>query len=314
MKFSHLIYVAAIVGLSACAYNTLPEGASRVVSQDYSAVGDLDARAIVYGRVTVVEFDNAPSGVVIRDSNGQPIPFERVGRHYRLGQVVPQFTVWANGRAATFSAVTTTRVFPQAPEQPQQGVTTPATVTVEPPKDASGDGDVAALLKLAEAQLAEARQLLERANKNPGSTGKELSEVNARLDLAESRMVTAAAAIVRINFPTSGTTFKPNNEIARILIASGKSAEWVNIHGRTDSKIAGDLDAKIALARALAARTFLVDNGVSPDKIRVFSRADGEFVAPNSTKEGRALNRRVDIEFVNKRIGEVRGIPVADQS
>jgi outer membrane protein OmpA-like peptidoglycan-associated protein len=309
MKYARMFFTTLAVALSACSFNT-PEGSQRGVSPDYVAVGDLDAAAIVYGRVTVVEFDKAPSNVVIRDDNGNPLPFERVGRHYRLSHVVPKFTVWANGHAAAFSAVTTTRVFPPRPET-HQAAKIETNVAPEP-ADSAND-DVAALLKLAEAQLAEARQLMDQSKKAPGNTSKELSEVTARLDLAETRLITAAAAIVRVSFPSSSTTFKPSIEVSKVLIESGKSAEQVNIHGRTDSKVAGDQDAKIALARALAARTFLVDNGVSADKIRVFSRADGDFVVPNSTKEGRALNRRVEFEFVNKRIGEQKSRSVADQ-
>jgi len=39
-----------------------------------------------------------------------------------------------------------------------------------------------------------------------------------------------------------------------------------------------------------------VNNGVVAEKINVFSQADGRVIAPNITK-GRALNRRVEIEF-----------------
>lgn len=119
--------------------------------------------------------------------------------------------------------------------------------------------------------------------------------------------VAAAAAIVKVSFPTGSTVFKPSPEVAAVLISSGKAADRVNVRGRTDSRIAGPLDAKIALGRALAARKFLLDHGVSADKIRVFSQAEGGFAAPNVTKEGRALNRRVEIEFVNARIAELKG-------
>lgn len=151
------------------------------------------------------------------------------------------------------------------------------------------------------------RRLLEQASTNPKATGQELFDVNARLDEIEARMVTAAAAIVKVSFPTGSTAFNPSPEVAEVLIASGKAADRVNVRGRTDSRIAGSLDAKIALGRAMAARKFLVDHGVSADKIRVFSQADGDFAAPNVTKEGRALNRRVEIEFVNARIAELKG-------
>jgi flagellar motor protein MotB len=40
-----------------------------------------------------------------------------------------------------------------------------------------------------------------------------------------------------------------------------------------------------------------VISGVLAEKINVFSQADGRLIAPNFTK-GRALNRRVEIEFL----------------
>jgi len=80
------------------------------------------------------------------------------------------------------------------------------------------------------------------------------------------------------------------------LIRSAKTADHINISGHTDAQVAGPRDAKITLGRALAARNFLVNSGIVAEKINVFSQADGRFIAPNITK-GRALNRRVEIEF-----------------
>jgi outer membrane protein OmpA-like peptidoglycan-associated protein len=65
--------------------------------------------------------------------------------------------------------------------------------------------------------------------------------------------------------------------------------------------VAGPNDARIALGRALSARNYLIEHGVSPDKITVDSQADGDFIAPNDTKAGRALNRRVEIELLISR-------------
>lgn len=311
MKPARIALCVAAAGLfSACAYVPPKEDAARRVSPDYMATGGIeDARAYVYGSVTLLEFGNsAPSFVTVRDASGESVEYERVGRYYRLARVLDNFTVWANGQSVTFSAPMTTRVF-SAPIAADEAKA-PEVVklaALEVPASKPGDEDVAALLKLCESQLADVRRLLEQASSNPKATGQELFDVNARLDEIEARMVTAAAAIVKVSFPTGSTAFNPSPEVAEVLIASGKAADRVNVRGRTDSRVAGPLDAKIALGRAMAARKFLVDHGVSADKIRVFSQADGDFAAPNVTKEGRALNRRVEIEFVNARIAELKG-------
>lgn len=316
MKPARIALCLAATGLfTACAYVPPKEDAARRVSPDYVATGTVeDARAFVYGKVTLLEFDTTPAFVAVRDASGASVEYERVGRYYRLARVLDTFTVWVNGRSVTFSAPMTTRVFSApiaaAPVQAAEAAQAPEAVKVaalEAPTAKPGDEDVAALLKLCEKQLAEVRGLLDAASKNPTATGEELFKVNERLDEIEARMVTAAAAIVKVTFPTGGTAFNPRPEVAEVLIASGKAADRVNVRGRTDSRVAGSLDAKIALGRAMAARTFLVDHGVSADKIRVFSQAEGDFAAPNVTKEGRALNRRVEIEFVNARIAELKG-------
>ena len=78
------------------------------------------------------------------------------------------------------------------------------------------------------------------------------------------------------------------------------------MRGRTDAVVPGADDPKIALGRALAARQYLVERGVSADKIKVFSLPAGDRIAPAGMEQGRALNRRVDIELVNRRFAELR--------
>ncbi|WP_242468398.1 OmpA family protein [Burkholderia plantarii] len=57
-------------------------------------------------------------------------------------------------------------------------------------------------------------------------------------------------------------------------------------------------DEALALRRALSARSYLVARGVSPLKIMVNFASAADFVADNSTAEGRRENQRVDIEVV----------------
>lgn len=290
-------------------YPPLNQAATRRVSPDYTASGRIeDARAYVYGDHTVIEFDRAePAFLIVRDQNGAAVNVEKVGRLYRLDRRLDSFTLWVNGSSATFSAAVVTRVFSAPVVAPVAAQSEPVKVAQEPAKVAPADVDVSALLNLSERQLEEVRQALAAANKNPKATGAELYAVNARLDEIEARLVTAAAAIVRVSFPTASTDFKPSADVARVLIASAKDAQTINVRGHTDARIAGPADAKIALGRALAARKFLVDNGIDGRKISVFSTAAGDFTAPNLSNEGRALNRRVEVEFVNSRIAELKG-------
>jgi outer membrane protein OmpA-like peptidoglycan-associated protein len=191
--------------------------------------------------------------------------------------------------------------------EPAQAANMVTVAKVESPAVRLGGEDVSALLNLCKSQLAEVRRLLDEGSMNPKTTGQELFDVHRRLDEIEARMLTAAAVVVMVSFPTGGTAFRPSPEVAEVLIASGKAADNINVRGRTDSRVARPADARIALARAMAARKFLVDHGVDPKKIKVFSRADGDFAVPSVTKEGRAMNRRVEIEFIDARIAELKG-------
>lgn len=311
MKRHYLaLLLASSAFFSGCSYIPINEGVARRVSPDYTASGPVtDARAYVYGIHTVLEFDSAPSFLIVKDVSGTTVDYERVGRLYRLSRRLDNFTVWVNGRSATFSAVTTTRVF-SGPIRPMPSSSQPVPAqlsSIAADTSKPGDIDVAALLKLSEKQLDEVRQAIESAGKNHKATGADLFNVNERLDEIEARLVTAAAAIVQVRFATNSTTFKPSDEVAKVLVNAAKAANSVSVRGHTDAKIAGPNDARIALGRALAARKFLLDNGIGSDKIRVFSQADGGFTVPNVSNEGRALNRRVEIEFVNARIAVLAG-------
>lgn len=53
-------------------------------------------------------------------------------------------------------------------------------------------------------------------------------------------------------------------------------------------------------ARAAAVKGALVESGVEPERIEVEGRGEAEPIAPNDTEEGRAENRRVELEVIGK--------------
>jgi|APEBP8051073302_1049394.scaffolds.fasta_scaffold02422_2 outer membrane protein OmpA-like peptidoglycan-associated protein len=306
MKMKYLaaaLVASALVG--ACAYVPPKEGETRRVSPDFNATGTVEGvRAFNQGATTIVEFDSEPAFLSIRDENGATVEYERSGRFARLDRQLDTFTVWANGRSMTFAAPVTTRVFSsqqKAAEKPQAAPPAPDFAAMR------ADYELLMLLKLSQQQLGEVRKLLEKANADPSNSGAMLFEAQNRLDDIERRLAKSSAVLVSVKFPTAGTKFSPAPEVAKVLIANAKAADRVMVHGHTDAKVAGRMDAKIAEGRAESARKFLVDNGVPANKITVQSTAEGEFIAPNVTKEGRALNRRVDIEIVSARLAELTG-------
>jgi outer membrane protein OmpA-like peptidoglycan-associated protein len=295
------IIALAVMLLSACAYIPPNETTASDVSQDYSASGFVgDVRAYAYGNHTIIEFDKAePALVLIRDQNGETVDFEKVGRFYRLNRHLDSFTLWVNGSSTTFTATSKTRVFTAQVKNPEQ-------LEAESFKVELDNSNALALLKLSETQLEELRQTLSTATKNRRATAEEISLINARLDEIETRVTSAAAALIRVSFPTGSTQFKPSKHIELQIIESAKDAEIINIRGYTDSRIPGPADPKISLGRALAAKNFFVNKGIEDSKIKVSSVPAGDFLAPNNFSKGRALNRRVEIEFIDSRISQLK--------
>ena len=102
---------------------------------------------------------------------------------------------------------------------------------------------------------------------------------------------------VSVSFPDSSTTFRPDASTAELL-AEAKGAAIIYISGRTSTLRASASDEALALRRALSARQYLIARGVSPLKIMVNFASASDFVADNSTPEGRYQNQRVDIEVI----------------
>ncbi len=292
MSPRHLALGLAVAGIlslvSACSYVPVRDQASRQSSADYDVSGEIDdARAFVYGGVTVLTFRTPPAFLVIRDSNGQAVQYQQDGTYYRLPAELDTFTAWVNGRAMTFTSSLKTRVF--------AGAAVPELEPVKLHQASAAEGaSSAALIALSEQQLAEARALLRTGR---GSAAAVL-EINRRLDAAEAAMHQASAIIIRINYALGSTEFKPARAVEKVLIDGGQAAQRINLRGRTDATTADAANARIALGRALSARRFFLANGVDASKICFEGTAAGEPVALGTTANGRAQNRRVEIEFV----------------
>jgi OOP family OmpA-OmpF porin len=71
--------------------------------------------------------------------------------------------------------------------------------------------------------------------------------------------------------------------------------------GHTDAVGSDDYNQKLSMRRSNAVKAYLISKGV--DKTRIYTEGKGEKqpVADNGTKEGRAKNRRVEIEVVGAR-------------
>jgi outer membrane protein OmpA-like peptidoglycan-associated protein len=69
----------------------------------------------------------------------------------------------------------------------------------------------------------------------------------------------------------------------------------VTIYGHTDNKGSREVNEKLSNDRAASVAAFLKSNGIASERMTTEGKAFDEPVADNSTAEGRAQNRRVEI-------------------
>lgn len=109
----------------------------------------------------------------------------------------------------------------------------------------------------------------------------------------------------RINFPT-GTSALPSTskplltKINNIIKSLG--AESVDVQGHTDSVGSDSLNSKLSESRAISVARYLSSLG-GGYKLRYTGYGESRPIASNETVEGRAINRRVDLEVTAKKIG-----------
>ena len=100
-----------------------------------------------------------------------------------------------------------------------------------------------------------------------------------------------------VHFAFGSVEVKVPVSIAAPLIEEAKGAVLVALRGRTDGEVDIPAESRIARERAAAVRTWLIQSGVDPSRIRTSWQPIGDPMASNQTPEGRALNRRVEIEL-----------------
>jgi OOP family OmpA-OmpF porin len=71
--------------------------------------------------------------------------------------------------------------------------------------------------------------------------------------------------------------------------------------GHTDSVGSDAYNQKLSVRRAEAVKAYLASKGIEKNRIYTEGKGEKQPIADNKTKEGRAKNRRVEIEVVGTR-------------
>lgn len=105
-------------------------------------------------------------------------------------------------------------------------------------------------------------------------------------------------------FDFDKATLKPEGR--NILDQVAQQATQLNLEsliatGHTDSIGTNTYNQKLSERRAASVKNYLISRGVPADQIIASGRGETQPVASNKTREGRAKNRRVEIEIVGTR-------------
>lgn len=103
--------------------------------------------------------------------------------------------------------------------------------------------------------------------------------------------------VIHVPFLYAGTVFRPSPEQRYRLRRLSTVAYRVEVRGRTDSRGSTEENRLIAMKRAMAAKQYLIGLGMPAEQIAITYLSKGDPVGDESTREGRALNRRAEIEF-----------------
>ncbi|RWO32183.1 MAG: type VI secretion system protein TssL, partial [Mesorhizobium sp.] len=138
---------------------------------------------------------------------------------------------------------------------------------------------------------------------------------NLRAALSGTESVSLARLIIQASNPELFQSSRPTltegfepliGSIAKVILANQELIGNITVVGHTDSiplQRSNPLSTnqRLSEARAATITEMLVQNGVPQDRIRFEGRAATDPVADDSTRAGRALNRRVEV-LVEKRL------------
>jgi OmpA-OmpF porin, OOP family len=82
---------------------------------------------------------------------------------------------------------------------------------------------------------------------------------------------------------------------------SGLNLEVIIAVGHTDSVGTDAYNQRLSVRRSEAVKSYLVSKGVEKNRVYTEGKGEKQPVADNKTSEGRAKNRRVEIEVVGTR-------------
>jgi outer membrane protein OmpA-like peptidoglycan-associated protein len=135
----------------------------------------------------------------------------------------------------------------------------------------------------------------------PGGYTVEVADLGAAANqdkLAKALDDAGHIALYGIYFDTDKAVLRPDSEPTLVQIQNllaGHAAMKIEIQGHTDNTGTRPHNDTLSDARAAAVKAWLLAHGIAAARLTSKGYADTKPVAPNSTQQGRALNRRVEL-------------------
>jgi outer membrane protein OmpA-like peptidoglycan-associated protein len=85
-----------------------------------------------------------------------------------------------------------------------------------------------------------------------------------------------------------------------VNILNNKIELKISLQGHTDAQGPENYNVMLSKNRVSAVRDFLLSNGINANRIVIEALGEKVPIADNSSKEGRKLNRRVEVRFIEK--------------
>jgi outer membrane protein OmpA-like peptidoglycan-associated protein len=136
-------------------------------------------------------------------------------------------------------------------------------------------------------KMQEQKAAMERATAGTGVGVTQTADNRLKLDIPSDISFDVGRSAVKSNF--AGVL----NQFATTL--NSNPGTQITIIGHTDSSGSDAINNPLSVDRANSARDYLIARGVAVTRFTTEGRGSREPVADNSTAEGRAMNRRVEI-------------------
>ncbi|MDX5319935.1 MAG: OmpA family protein, partial [Bacteroidota bacterium] len=185
----------------------------------------------------------------------------------------------------------------------------------------SGSDDIQAMFDKVEATMKKYKAALaELENVMAEAKYRWLEEEGQSLNLRQdytlqSVTVGAKFELKNIFFDFGKTTLKKESEteLDKLFEILSKSEIVIELGGHTDSIGSEEANQKLSQERVNSVKSYLVNKGIDGQRILAVGYGETQPIASNSSDEGRALNRRVEVKIIKLQMDREGGEEVVEE-